>query len=79
MLVLLCSCLISISQLLTKKEMRFIRHYIKNQDIKSPEKCGKKFMKYCDINRDNHVDIEELLICTEVRKKTKRKQRKSKT
>lgn len=58
--------------------MRFVRHMVKENLIKAPEKCGKKFMKYCDRNSDNYITVEELLVCTEVRKKAKREQRKRK-
>ncbi|XP_067941574.1 SPARC-related modular calcium-binding protein 2-like isoform X2 [Watersipora subatra] len=63
-------------QKLSKKEMRFVRHMVKEKRIKSPEKCAKKFMKYCDTDSDDYVNVEELLVCTEVRRQDRRNQRK---
>lgn len=56
--------------------MKFVRHMVKENLIKAPEKCGKKFMRYCDKDKDNYLTVDELLVCTEVRRKAKRNQRK---
>ena len=58
--------------------MRFVRHMVKEKLIKSPDKCAKKFIKYCDTDNDGYLSVDELLVCTEVRRKARRSQRKRK-
>ena len=51
---------------------------VKEKLIKSPDKCAKKFIKYCDTDNDGYLSVDELLVCTEVRRKARRSQRKRK-
>jgi len=56
--------------------MKFVRQIVKEKKIKAPEKCGTRFMKYCDTDNDGFVTANELVICTEVRRNARRSQRK---
>jgi len=57
--------------------MRFLRNMVKNGEIRSPEKCGKRFMKFCDDDKDDFVTVDELLVCTEINRRARKKDRKS--
>ena len=58
------------SQDINKKELKPFKKYLKKKA--KPKKCSRKFIDYCDLNKDRAVSLQELKGCLGVSKEGKR-------
>ncbi|XP_060790722.1 SPARC-related modular calcium-binding protein 1 isoform X2 [Neoarius graeffei] len=51
---------------ISKKEMKPFKRYVKKKA--KPKKCARKFIDYCDLNKDKAISLQELKGCLGVNK-----------
>lgn len=56
---------------INKKELKPFKKYLKKKA--KPKKCSRKFIDYCDLNKDRAISLQELKGCLGVSKEGKKK------
>lgn len=59
------------SQDINKKELKPFKKYLKKKA--KPKKCSRKFIDYCDLNKDRAISLHELKGCLGVSKEGQRR------
>lgn len=59
------------SEDINKKELKPFKKYLKKKA--KPKKCSRKFIDYCDLNKDRAISLQELKGCLGVSKEGKKK------
>lgn len=55
---------------INKKELKPFKKYLKKKA--KPKKCSRKFIDYCDLNKDRAISLQELKGCLGVSKEGER-------
>lgn len=56
---------------INKKELKPLKRYLKKKA--KPKKCARKFIDYCDLNKDRTISLQELKGCLGVSKEGERR------